>query len=284
MCAALVSCGNSALTGQTLIKSTLEGKNEATLYVSYIDDKGYQNETVEVKEGRFEWSKPIAFPTRVVFALTQSRLSPVNAAVMWTEPGALELTLNADNLSDYKLKGSALDPVVKAFEKELEPENNRLHELGIDKTEYYRFAAGFFNAEGRELPPVAFDHVYDRFDGHTWYLQVVLNRLYGYKESPTVELADYAVGQIVAESASAYETLLAAYSLSNIKLLRAIAKEECVREINAGEFISKYNLKAASSVNTSLKKLIDREMVYKSRDGYIVYDRFLAIWLRQQPY
>ena len=37
-------------------------------------------------------------------------------------------------------------------------------------------------------------------------------------------------------------------------------------------------------MNSALKRLIDREMVYKTADGYIVYDRFMAIWLRQQPF
>lgn len=46
----------------------------------------------------------------------------------------------------------------------------------------------------------------------------------------------------------------------------------------------KYKLKATSSVNTALRSLINKEMVYKTQSGYIVYDRFFAIWLRQQPY
>ena len=41
-------------------------------------------------------------------------------------------------------------------------------------------------------------------------------------------------------------------------------------------------LKAASSVNSALKNLINIELVYKTKDGYIVYDHFMAIWLRQQ--
>ena len=69
-----------------------------------------------------------------------------------------------------------------------------------------------------------------------------------------------------------------------IRLLKAIAKAGCVREINSGDFITEYRLRAASSVNSALKRLIDREMVCKTADGYIVYDRFMAIWLRQQPF
>lgn len=153
----------------------------------------------------------------------------------------------------------------------------------IARDEYYRFAADFFTRQGRKLAEETFGYLYDAFDGHTWYIQTLLNRLYGYAGNPDIGMVDYAIGEVVAESTYTYENLLAAYPASNIRLLKAIAKAGCVREINSGDFITEYRLRAASSVNSALKRLIDREMVYKTADGYIVYDRFMAIWLRQQP-
>lgn len=138
---------------------------------------------------------------------------------------------------------------------------------------YYRY---LFNL----TPPT--DYLYDTFQGHTWYIQVLLNRLYGYKDEVNISLVNYAVEEIVAESSYTYQSLLTAYSSSNVKLLKAIAQAECVREINSGEFIARYHLKAASSVNSSLKKLINNELVYKTSTGYVIYDRFMDIWLRQQ--
>lgn len=154
----------------------------------------------------------------------------------------------------------------------------------IARDEYYRFAADFFTRQGRKLAEETFGYLYDSFDGHTWYIQTLLNRLYGYAGNPDIGMVDYAIGEVVAESTYTYENLLAAYPASNIRLLKAIAKAGCVREINSGDFITEYRLRAASSVNSALKRLIDREMVYKTADGYIVYDRFMAIWLRQQPF
>ena len=154
----------------------------------------------------------------------------------------------------------------------------------IARDDYYRFAADFFTRQGRKLAEETFGYLYDAFDGHTWYIQTLLNRLYGYAGNPDIGMVDYAIGEVVAESTYTYENLLAAYPASNIRLLKAIAKAGCVREINSGDFITEYRLRAASSVNSALKRLIDREMVYKTADGYIVYDRFMAIWLRQQPF
>lgn len=154
----------------------------------------------------------------------------------------------------------------------------------IDKAEYYHFAAEFFKRQKRELDEATFCYLYDQFGGHTWYIQVLLNRLYGYTESIDVKLVNYAIEEVIAESTYTYENLLAAYTATSVKLLKAIAKSKCVKEINSGEFIAEYKLKAASSVNSALKKLINNELIYKSTDGYIVYDRFMAIWLARAPF
>lgn len=154
----------------------------------------------------------------------------------------------------------------------------------INKTEYYHFAADFFNRQERKLDEATFDYLYDGFSGHTWYIQVLLNRLYGYNGQPGIHLINHAIEEVVAESTYSYENLLTAYPATGVKLLKAVAKARCVKEINSGEFIAAYKLKAASSVNSALKKLINNELIYKSADGYIVYDRFMAIWLSRLPF
>lgn len=154
----------------------------------------------------------------------------------------------------------------------------------IDKNGYYRFATAFFSGQGRELDEDTFSYLYDEFEGHTWYIQALLNRLYGYRQELNIQQVSFAINEIISESTYTYENILSAYPASSIKLIKAIAKEKCVKEINSGAFISTYKLKAASSVNTALKKLINKELIYKTPEGYIVYDRFMSIWLRQQLY
>ena len=128
-CTALLSC-NSKQPAQTTVIGTLEGKSEATLYVSYTDDKGYKNDEVEVKEGMFEWSKPIACPMNVTFSLTNSRQGQRSeVASIWTEPGILKLTLNADNLSVYTLRGSKINALVKTYEQESRENGEKMREL-----------------------------------------------------------------------------------------------------------------------------------------------------------
>lgn len=154
----------------------------------------------------------------------------------------------------------------------------------IDRDVYADFAMRHFANHSTKLPREVFYAVYDKFDGHTWYIQNVLNRLYGYDRDVDTALVAYAVTQIVAEQSYSYADLLKAYPAGHVRLLKAIANEYCVKEVLAGSFISKHNLRAASSVSAAMKKLVANELVYHTADGYIVYDRFMGEWLRGQMF
>lgn len=154
----------------------------------------------------------------------------------------------------------------------------------IDQEEYARFAIGHFAKHNIPLPKKIFDTIYGKYDGHTWYIQTLLNRLYGYNRDVNMKLVAYATEQIISDYSYSYADLLKAYSTGNVRLLKAIASEGCVKEVLAGNFITKYRLRAASSVNASLKKLNENELVYLTNNGYIVYDRYMGEWLRNQPF
>lgn len=149
----------------------------------------------------------------------------------------------------------------------------------IDKEEYADFASKHFENQGTKLPREIFNSIYDKYEGHTWYIQSILNRLYEYKQDVTEELISYATEQIISEFSYYYADLLKAYTAGQVRLLKAIAREGRVKEPLAGNFISKHQLRAASSVTSAIKKLIDNELVYTSEDGYIIYDRFFSAWL-----
>ena len=154
----------------------------------------------------------------------------------------------------------------------------------IDKEKYAQFAIEHFTKHNTELPIDVFDAIYDKYNGHTWYMQAILNRLYGYNRNVDLELVAYATEQIIAEYSYSYADLLRSYTAGNVKLLKAIAQEGCVKEVLAGDFITKYKLRAASSVSSSLKKLLNNELVYLTDQGYIIYDRFMGEWLSNQPF
>ena len=150
----------------------------------------------------------------------------------------------------------------------------------LDKEVYYVFANRFFEKKRGSLDRDTFMELYDRFEGHTWYIQSVLNRLYdsclhvrGIKEvnRETVHLVESRSPQ--------YESLAQFLSSNQFNLLKAIAIEGVVKEPTGGRFIREHNMASASIVQSALRALVDKEIVYRTSRGYIVYDRFMSIWL-----
>ncbi len=148
---------------------------------------------------------------------------------------------------------------------------------------YLAFAERFFREAGRAFSPEAFMALYNRFDGVTWYLQSVLNRIWG--EGGALEserdLAG-AVESLVEDRALTFHDLLVAQTEVGKNLLRAIAVEGKVKELTAGEFLRRHSLTAPSSVRTALPSLIEHDLVYRAADGYMVYDYLFAEYLRKR--
>lgn len=146
---------------------------------------------------------------------------------------------------------------------------------------YCDFARGFFHQQGKDLPEEMFTQLYQQVNGHTWYMQYLLNRLYSLPiQIITSDTIKAMMQDIITEEEYTFQTYLQLLTANQVQLLKAVAKEEKVCEINSAGFIKKYGLKGASSVNAALKVLLNKEFIQKEPEGYVVYDRFLAIWLR----
>lgn len=154
----------------------------------------------------------------------------------------------------------------------------------IPSDSYYHFAEEWMKKGGKSLPADVFDELYQRFEGHTWFMQYVLNKLY---EQPSKDITSTIVNRCIADivqtETDTYQQQYNMLTDNQKSLLRAIAAEGRVASINASAFINRYQLKGTSSVNTALKSLIANEFVFQSPQGYQVYDRFMALWLQTLP-
>jgi len=151
----------------------------------------------------------------------------------------------------------------------------------IDRKAYFRFAASFFRKAGRMLSEETFALAYDRFDGITWYVQSVLKELYASGIARPVEKdVIAAIGHLVEENSQNFGFILSKCTAGAVELLRAVAAERIVSEPMSAEFGRRHGLRAASSVRFALDSLLKDELLYKSEEGYVVYDRLLAEWLR----
>ena len=70
-------------------------------------------------------------------------------------------------------------------------------------------------------------------------------------------------------------------TLKQKEVLIAIAKEGKAKAINSTHFIQKHQLRSASSVQSAVKYLIDKDLITVESNIYSVYDRFFAIWIKK---
>lgn len=147
--------------------------------------------------------------------------------------------------------------------------------------EYRTFANRWLKNKSLSMDEATFSYLYQQVDGQTWYVQDILNRLYqNGKEVTTAEIGRV-IGELVGEQEVAFINYYESLTDNQAALLSAIAQERRAPSVLSQEFISHYGLPASSSVGIALKALLRRELVYKDREGYIVYDRFFGMWLRK---
>lgn len=152
----------------------------------------------------------------------------------------------------------------------------------IPEDAYYEFASRFFEAKKGSLSQEVFHDIYQRFDGYTWYMQLMMNRLYeGNKRITELHQATDAIIAVLATLTPQYEMLMTFLTSNQVNLLRAIAKEGKVEQPQSNEFIKRNDLPSPSSVKAALDVLVDKELVYTQPDGYIIYDRLLNLWLQR---
>ena len=145
---------------------------------------------------------------------------------------------------------------------------------------YFDFASRFFEAKKGSFTRELFHSLYQRFDGYTWYIQAVMHRLYEQEKHVSTEsqLSDAILFQINTMS-SYYQTLTTFLTDNQFSLLKAIALARIVPQPQSMDFIQRYSLPNASSVKSALEVLTNKDLVYHTSEGYIIYDRFMGLWL-----
>lgn len=160
----------------------------------------------------------------------------------------------------------------------------KMHIGVLNMDEYYQFAKSKMETNGIVLGRDAFEKIYNQFCGHTWYIQYMLNKIYEFRpKNVTQDVINECIVDIVESNKEDYQRSFILLTSNQQQLLRAIAKEKNVENINGNEFIKKYGLKGSSSINRAISALINKEYVYRYAEGYQVYDRFMQLWLVTLP-
>ena len=149
---------------------------------------------------------------------------------------------------------------------------------------YTGFAVQMFKEYGKDVDTTLIENVYDRFEGCTWFVQMMMNELFALTSvgcSCDVSLLGTAWSNVIQTQEGTYQDLLAHLAPKQKLVLQAIAKEKEAKGITSAAFIRKYKLQSASSVQSAIKPLLKNDIVTQEGDAYRVYDYFFAEWLRK---
>lgn len=152
----------------------------------------------------------------------------------------------------------------------------------IPEQTYYAFAQKWLQTVGTHLPEDIFHDIYARAEGYTWYIQYILNRLFEMRpKQVSEEDVLTCLNYIVHREEDDYRKMFSLLTNNQAQVLKAIAKENVASAPTSTAFLKKYNLPAISSVKRVIDFLKDKEYIYPAKEGYIIYDRFMAIWLQR---
>lgn len=155
-------------------------------------------------------------------------------------------------------------------------------ELGpIDEQKYIQFIFDKFQSAGKHIEKEDIHSFVKLLRNHTYYIQYLCNKLYASgKRKITPELINYTLFDILKEHEGYYFRFRDLMTDQQFLLLKALAKEDKVEKPTASSFLKKHMLPAASTINSAIKALEKKELVYKDGKNYFVYDVFFSIWLK----
>lgn len=181
--------------------------------------------------------------------------------------------------------GSEPDMLINMFNNQDKPFYKSTDFMQIDRIDlkkYTEFAMGLFSEHLKQIPAEIVHCAYHAVDGVTLYVQFIMNELFQLvAPHKTATHDDYlnAVDILLRKHSFVFQNTLSSLSLKQKELLYALARENRPVELTSSEFINKYRLRSASSVQSALKGLVSKKIITKENEFYVIADRLFRLWL-----
>ncbi len=151
----------------------------------------------------------------------------------------------------------------------------------IPSNEYVKFIQQKFKLGNIKISIEAAQKILELTRGHTYYVQYLCNRIFDSGISTINE--DEVIKKlttILQENESYYYGYRNLLTNHQYALLKAIAKEDGIAQPSSQEFINKYKLGTTSTTNSAIKSLLLKELIFREKGAFKVYDVFFSLWLK----
>ncbi|WP_304721870.1 ATP-binding protein [uncultured Alistipes sp.] len=149
---------------------------------------------------------------------------------------------------------------------------------------YIPFIVRHFEKRNRRIAPDDVERVYNLFKGHTYYVQKTFNEAFADTlegEKCTLENLQTAIDNMIASNDTIFREILSNIPEKQKELLYAIAKEGEAERITSATFIKRHSLVSASSVQSAMKKLLEKDIITEINKVFSVTDRLFAMWMNR---
>lgn len=160
-----------------------------------------------------------------------------------------------------------------------------MHLDAIDIDAYDRFAKALFAEGKRLLADGVTKAVYDISYGITWYTQKLFNTMYAHTTEGDVclpEDVEDALEYIIKTQAYSYEEVLFRLPERQKQVLIALAKSGPTKSITSAAFLQANALPSASTVQSAVRGLLEKDYITLFHGTYSVYDLFLGNWIQRE--
>jgi uncharacterized protein len=258
----------------SLSYDTLTGQPEVSIKVDSQTDFGYSLESIfhliSGQNQHFiialdEFQQVTSYPEKEIEALLRSHIQKISNAT-------------------FIFSGSQKHILTEIFSNPTRPFFNSTEKMQIGTIAsdiYNGFIESHFKKNKLNIQIEALDEI-ERCTGlHTFYVQFLCNRLYG-SGLKNIDRRDVELmyRQVVAENEPIYASYINLITPLQFRLLKALAKDGG-GGITSKDYLNRHKLGAASSVNTALKSLLEKDFIYFEDEKYFLIDRFFQGWLAQ---
>lgn len=155
----------------------------------------------------------------------------------------------------------------------------------ISLEHYTAFILRHFEEAQKKISLEVIRIVYDMFEGVTWYIQQMMNILYMNTEKGKIcreEDIEEAINLLLNSMDGTFAALLFQLNEKPKQLLVAITKEGKCKGITSSSFVKKHRLTSASSVQSAVRVLLEKQLVTVENGTYEPYDKLFALWMNKQ--
>lgn len=230
-----------------------------------------------------------AYPQKVVIAIDEFQ-QILNYPEKNTDAFLRSIIQSLNNVR-FIFSGSQQHLMTQLFADPSRPFYQSAGFLKIDKIKaevYASFIRHHFVKAGMIIGPDAINAMLDWADNHTYYVQLLCNRVYAAASGEEdCEFWKIQAARLLQEQEIVFFKYRELLTKQQWLLLKAIAYEGIVYYPTSKDFIRKHELGSPSTVLRSLQALTDKEMIYSdyTREGqlfYSVYDVLFRRWMQSR--